>query len=83
MKRDLVGELIEQFALCWLSDTDLGRAIRADMTTDQAVDAVFELLNAGILKIAKDPAGNLVGFTVRPVPQPPTRLVIRPGKRHH
>jgi hypothetical protein len=82
-KPDGVAELVEQFALCWLHNTELGRAIRADMTVDQAVDAVFEALNAGILKLAKDEDGNLVGFTVRQVPEPPDRTVLRRGKRHH
>jgi hypothetical protein len=79
-KPDPVAELVEQFATHWLEDTDLGCEIRANMTIDEALDAVFELLNAGILKLAKDEHNQLVGFTIRPVPEPPTRTIFRPGK---
>ena len=80
-KRNLSAELVEQFSLRWLQHTALGREIRASMTLDQALDAVFELLNAGILKLAKDRQGRLVGFTIRRVPELPARTIFRPGKR--
>ncbi len=82
-KPDPVAELVEQFALHWLENTDLGREICANMTLDEALDAVFELLNAGILKLAKDEDSGQLGFTLRLIPDPPTRTTFRSGKYPH
>jgi hypothetical protein len=61
--------------------SDLGRDIRATMTIDEAIDAVFELLNAGFLKFAVDRRRLPMGFTFNSKPRPPTRAILRPSKR--
>ncbi len=76
-------KLIEALALTWLDTTDRGREMRASMTTDEALDAVFELLNAGFLKIAVNRHRQPVGFTFSPTPRLPTQAIIRQTRQTH
>jgi hypothetical protein len=75
-----LATLIETLALAWLSDSELGREILSTMTTDEAVDAVFRLLNEGFLKLAVDHQQQPVGFTFSPNPRPPSQPILRAGK---
>jgi hypothetical protein len=75
-----LADLMEELATAWLADSDLGRELRVSMTTDEALDAVFELLNAGFLKIAVDDRRQPIGFTFNPIPRPLARTICRPGK---
>ena len=63
--------LVEALVQGWLRQTPLGRQImtEAGMSLDQAVDAVFELLNAGLLKICNP---NPDCFTIVPCVPPKT-----------
>jgi hypothetical protein len=81
--REHLAQLIETLALAWLSDSDLGREIHTTMTTDEAIDAVFKLLNEGFLKLAVDHQHRPVGFIFSPNPRPPTQAILRLGKAQH
>jgi hypothetical protein len=72
-----LAKLIETLALAWLSDSDLGREILSTMSEDEAVDAVFKLLNEGFLKLAVDQQRQPVGFTFSPNPRPPDQPILR------
>jgi hypothetical protein len=76
-----LAKLIEALAVAWLSDSDLGREIHATMTTDEAIDAVFNLLNQGFLKLAIDRSRQPVGFTFSPNPKPPMQPIMRPNTK--
>jgi hypothetical protein len=78
-----LSKLIEGLALAWLVSSDIGRQMRATMTTDEALDAVFELLNAGFLKIAVDSKRQPTGFTFSPEPHPSSRPISRPTRPIH
>jgi hypothetical protein len=76
-------KLIEALARAWLESSDAGRELSASMTTEEAVDAVFELINAGFLKIAVDSRRQPIGFTFSPTPLPPAQPILRPTKQTH
>jgi hypothetical protein len=73
-------ELIEAMARIWLRTSNLGRTVLGTMTEEEGVDAVFELLNAGLLKLAIDHHKRRTGFTFSPVPKPPNRPICRPER---
>jgi hypothetical protein len=70
--------LVDGLIRGWLKQTPLGRQImsEAGMSLDQATEAVFELLNAGLLKITNPSPDH---FSLAPsVPaQPPSAPVLR------
>lgn len=76
-----LGIVIERFALRWLDETEIGHEIVATMGIDPAIDAVFELLNSGLLKLIRARDGTPVG--VRPCfpAQPPKCVLHRPGRK--
>jgi hypothetical protein len=76
-----LAKLIEALALAWFSDSDLGREILSTMTTDEAIDAVFNLLNQGFLKLAVDRSHQPIGFTFSPNPKPPMQPIMRPNTK--
>ena len=73
-----MSTLIERIAERWLQETGDGREILSMMTLDQAIDAVFELLNAGLLKMTRD--GETVSFRPCKRPSPPQRPIVRTVK---
>lgn len=77
----MLGTLIERLASQWLTQSEVGEEIVAAMGADAAVDAVFELLNSGLLKLIYDPHGHLVGLRPCLPAQPPKRILLRPGRR--
>jgi len=80
MPDDDVAWLIERFATCWLAETPLGREILGAMSLDAAIDAIFESINAGLIKLTTDKDGLPVGFAPQSQPEPPKRPIRRPGK---
>jgi hypothetical protein len=74
------AELIERLAAAWLAETELGQTILGTMSLDEAIDAIFSGLNAGLIKVIQAADGNLVGFTVCDRPRAPTRAIARPRK---
>jgi hypothetical protein len=78
-----LAELIEQLALRWTESSDIGRNLRNTMTQEEALDAVFQLLNAGFLKIAVSRQRQPIGFTFSPIPRQPAQTILRPTKRMH
>jgi hypothetical protein len=74
-------EIIEQYVARWLRESEMGRSILHELAVsfEEAMDAVFELLNTGCLKIT----GNTEGFTgieFRIPPEPPTCQIRRPKR---
>ncbi len=80
MPEPMLGRLIERLASQWLEQTEAGEEIVTTMGTDAAVDAVFELLNSGLLKFVCDPDGKIVGLRLCYPAEPPKRVILRPGR---
>jgi len=72
--------VIERYVEKWLRDTELGRAVLENFAFDEAVDSVFELLNAGFLKIIGTPTG-FTGIRVCVPPRPPKTPIHRNRRR--
>jgi hypothetical protein len=72
-----VGALIEAYARLWLKGTDVGRKILGESSLDEAIDAVFELLNAGFIKLEGDATG-IKGIKLCAPPEPPLGIAVRP-----
>jgi len=71
--------MIERYVVMWLHGTELGQSILAelpDVSPDDAVDAVFNLLNTGFLKIIGDRQG-LTGIELGMPPEPPRMQIQR------
>jgi hypothetical protein len=80
MAGDTVAALVEGFAAVWFQETELGQSILGSMTLDAAIDAVFEALNSGLIKLRKTPDGGINGFTLCDKPSPPKRVITRAGR---
>jgi hypothetical protein len=78
---DAVSLTVEAFARTWLQETDAGCRLRraCNLELDQAIDAIFELLNAGYLKLEMDD-DTLTDFTVCTPPSPPAEAIQRMRK---
>jgi hypothetical protein len=76
-----VGRLIDGYVQKWLRENQLGRELVKEVALpfDEAVDAVFELLNLGHLKIEGDQHG-FTGIRFCVPPEPPFGPVKRPKK---
>lgn len=74
-----VGRLIDGYVQKWLRESQLGRDLvkEVGLPFDEAVDAVFELLNIGHLKIESDQHG-FTGIRFCVPPEPPFGPVKRP-----
>jgi hypothetical protein len=76
------AHILEGLVQKWLRESALGASIMADarMSLDEATDAVFELLNAGHLKIRSHEPDH---FTIEPrmPPRRPLSRVERPHRR--
>lgn len=68
--------MIEDILAKWLRKTGAGRGHIAELGFEGAMDALWELLNAGFVKIEQD--GNW--FDIVPVhpPSPPLEKIARP-----
>jgi hypothetical protein len=82
MRNDNLGPLVEALVAKWLRESDLGQSILVEMTLDAAIDAAFELMNLGIIKLTGT-RGKITGIEVCETPRPPLRTVFRPGSRRH
>jgi hypothetical protein len=71
---------LEDYVKRWLRETPNGRGCLARATSfEDAVDAVFELINTGFLKLIADDEAFL-GLETRFPPEPPQTPIRRPGK---
>jgi hypothetical protein len=72
------ADLVEAYFAHWLQKTDVGRNSVATLGFNGAMDALFETLNAGLIKLET----NERGFTgIRPIApaQPPLVKIFRSG----
>jgi hypothetical protein len=74
------AHLLEGLIQTWLQKSPLGSGIMRDahMSLDDATNAVFELLNAGYMKIRADEHR----FLIEPCmpPRPPLKRLSRPAR---
>lgn len=81
------ARVVEALVQKWLLESDIGRPMLDDsgMSLDAATDAVFELLNAGFLKIVTDgdPSGVSFSYAIEPrnPPEMPAATLHRPKRR--
>lgn len=85
---DDCARMIEALVQKWLRESDVGRPVLRDsgMDIDKATDAVFELLNAGFVKIVtdgdpSDADGFAFNIEPRNPPEPPATVLRRPQKK--
>ena len=75
------AKIIERYIVMWLQGTELGQSILvefSDRSLNETVDAVFNLLNAGFLKIRMDRRTQaLTGIEPRIPPRPPHTQIQR------
>jgi len=80
--------IVEHIIVRWLTETPLGRAVLVDATgtaepdndqLDRVVDSVFELLNAGFIKIIGDIGDDTGHVAIEPrlPPEPPHQPITR------
>lgn len=70
--------LVEIAVRRWLAETGVGTDLVRDQGLDAAVDAVFELLNAGFLKLTGS-TRNITGITPTDRPHLPASPFVRHG----
>ena len=61
------SQIVEDYIGFWLRENEIGQSVLASRTMDEAKQSVWELLNAGFLKITGDEHGS-----------PESCLAIRP-----
>ena len=75
------ADLIETYFGVWLRGTEMGRITVAGMGGfEAAMDAMWEALNAGAIKLEAD-ADGFTGITMCDPPQRPARQIARPVAR--
>lgn len=67
--------LLEDIVDTWLRETEMGRSLCRDDDIEKTKDAVFELLNAGFVKVIWD--GETACIEPRSPPEPPTEPIRR------
>ena len=75
-----VADLVEDYFGVWLRGCELGHRSVEALGFDGAMDALWESLNAGFIKLE----ANSEGFTgIKPCfpPQPPEKQLARPSTR--
>ena len=77
VSREDHARLIEDFFSYWLGNSDTGRQSAQMLGFDGAMDALWESLNAGLIKIESGRRG-LTGITPCIPPKPPAARIARP-----
>jgi hypothetical protein len=72
--------IVENFVAMWLRETEIGRHIAASHGFDPAIDHIFELLNAGFLKMQMK-GEAIVDLVPCNPPIRPTATIRRPPRR--
>lgn len=76
------ARIIETYFALWLRESDIGRQHTARLGVDGAMDALWELLNAGFIKLQGDDGHTITGISPCCPPEPPAKPVVRPiGRR--
>jgi hypothetical protein len=75
---DQTSMVVETFVRLWLTKTDAGQRMLAhlDLEIESAIDSVFELLNAGFLKLETDGTA-FTGLQLCLPPSPPNETIQR------
>ena len=71
------AHLVEAYFARWLREAD-PESVR-QLGFDGAMDALFDMLNAGLIKLEADGSG-FTGLVPCMVPQPPREKLARPGR---
>jgi hypothetical protein len=71
--------LVEEYVKSWLSSSRPGRNLLKMMTLNEAVDAVYETLNAGFTKLQSN-GQTFTGIVLCYPPQPPAAPIVRPTR---
>jgi hypothetical protein len=70
------AHLVEAYLIHWLREVNPPSLEQTGL--DGAVDALFEMLNAGLIKLEAD-ADGFTDLVPLAVPQPPRVKLVRPG----
>ena len=74
------AELIEAYLAVWLHGCDVGRRSIEALGFEGAMNALWDALNGGLIKLEGDATG-FTGITRCDPPSPPTKQFARPSSR--
>lgn len=72
--------IVEDFLARWMRETEQGQSYVDRFGHDRAMDALFELLNAGFVKLERR-GTTITGIVPCSPPDPPAEPMARPAKQ--